>query len=281
MKTQHKRLYEIPYPEEFNPENYAYKINKLIQSIPNEELKQYILRITTPLTNEAFKDKNTIIPRELAQQITKSKLDKYHTAKEFSEYVIYRVQKIGERLNRKDIVNLCETSQNMIEGKKVVINFSNKEFVKDLVEVLQPISKTPLYYKMIYLANKLPSSDRSMNSFIVKHRYSDSDTIGYKLFSPARVTIEHEKPRTAGGKDDLTNCVLACQSDNAERGSIPQYVYLRKWNKRNPQGYFDDIIKLANEEHIIKPSDIQGQADTLFKEGHVKVNTSKLNKEDK
>ena len=173
MKIQHKRLYEIPYKEEFNAEKFSYKINKMVQSIPNEELKTYLKKITTPLADEVFKDNRSIVPQELGLQITKSKLGKLKTSKDFSEYVIQRVQKIGSRLNRQDIVRLCQTSHKMINGQPVVITFSNKEFMEELVKrQLAGISKTPLYYKMVNIANKLPNSTSNNNSFVVKHRYS-------------------------------------------------------------------------------------------------------------
>ena len=279
IKVQHKRLYEIPYKEEFNAEKFSYKIGKMIQSIPNTELQTYLRKITTPMAAAEFKNRNNIIPTELASQMTKSKLGKLHTAKDFSEYVIKRVQKIGERLDRKDIVRLCKTSQKMINEQPVIITFSNKEFMEELIKKqLAHIAKTPLYYKMVNIANKLPNSTSNNNSFVVKHRYSDSDTIGYKLLESAITTVEHVKARSEGGTDDLTNIVLACKADNNERGSIPQYIYLNKWNKHNPQTYFNDIIKISNEEHLISPADIEGAAKSVSKEGHVKINTSKLKK---
>lgn len=279
MKIQHKRLYEIPYKEEFNAEKFSYKINKMVQSIPNEELKTYLKKITTPLADEVFKDNRSIVPQELGLQITKSKLGKLKTSKDFSEYVIQRVQKIGSRLNRQDIVRLCQTSHKMINGQPVVITFSNKEFMEELVKrQLAGISKTPLYYKMVNIANKLPNSTSNNNSFVVKHRYSDSDTIGYKLLEPSIATLEHVKPKSQGGADKIWNWVLACKADNNERGSIPQYLYMNKWNLKNPQVFFNDIIKISNEEHLINPSDIEGMAKSVSTEGHLKINTSKLKK---
>ena len=277
MKVQHKRLYEIPYQEKFNPETFAYKVHKMVQSVPNPELRGYLLRITAPMTTEKFKNPENLIPRELGLQMTSSRIDKLHTAKDFSEYVIYRVQKIGERLDRQDIVRLCRTSQRMIEGKKVIIPFSNKEFLKELAKVeLAELRPNPVYYDMLAISRKLPSSNSNMSSFVVKHRYSNSDTIGYQLLKPSITTIEHEKTRTSGGSDALSNCVLACNADNFNRGSMPQYVYLDRWNKKNPQVYFDDVIKISNEENLISPSDIEGQALTLKEQGHVEVDLSAL-----
>ncbi len=281
IQKHHDRLYGILHKEDFIPEKFAYQISKKLQSIPNAELQAYLARITAPMNDSAFSNPDNIIPYKLASQISKSRAGKLHTAKEFSEYVIYRVKKIGERLDRQDIVKLCDNSQKMINGEKVIIPFSNKELLEEMVKhQLAPIRRSPLYYKMVRLANSFPNSSSSMNSFVVKHRYSNSDTIGYKLLEPAITTIEHEKPRSLGGSLDLTNCVLACKADNNARSSGPMSAYLRHWSKKNPQYYFNDVIKISNEEHLIKPSDIEGQADNLYKQGNVKVNLSKLRRDE-
>ncbi len=278
MKIQHKRLYEIPYEEEFNPQKFSYKVNKKIQSIPHEELRAYLTKITTPLAEPAFENRNNIIPIETASKITKRKLGQLKTAQDYSE-IIKRVKTIGVRLDRQDIVRLCETSQKMINHQPVLINFSNKEFMEELVKVqLADIKGTPLYYRMVSIANKLPNSKSNKNSFVVKHRYSDSDTIGYKLLEPSITTIEHVEPRYYGGSEDLTNCVLACKADNNERGSTPMHLYMQKWNKRNPQTVFNDIIAISNKEQLIKPSDIEGMAESVRTEGHVAIETIKLKK---
>ena len=51
-----------------------------------------------------------------------------------------------------------------------------------------------------------------------------------------------------------------------------------KWNLKNPQVFFNDIIKISNEEHLINPNDIEGMAKSVSTEGHLKINTSKLKK---
>ena len=281
IQKHHDRLYGIPHKEEFIPKKFAYQINKKLQSIPNAELQAYLSRITTPMNDSSFSRPDIIIPDKLAAQISKSRVGKLRTAKEFSEYVIYRVRKIGERLDRQDIVKLCDNSQKMINEEKVVIPFSNKELLEEMVKhQLAPIRKSPLYYEMVRLANSFPNSSSSMNSFVVKHRYSDSDTIGYKLLEPAITTIEHEKPRSLGGSLDLTNCVLACKADNNARSSNSMANYLKFCNKKNPQRYFNDVIKISNEQHLINPSDIEGQAKNLYEQGHITVNLSKLRREE-
>ena len=280
MKVQHKRLYEIPYLEQFNPETFAYKVKKMSASIPDENLKTYLQQITLPLSEPLFNNPIAQVPFDIAIRIADGE-KRLHlkTAEDYVRYIIKRVQIIGERLNRQDMVRLSKTSEKMLDGKPVVIPFSNKEFMQQLVlGELKDIRKTDLYYSMISIAQQLPSSRSSMNSFVVKHKYSNSDTIGYKLFEPSTTTLEHIRPLSEGGGNDLVNCALACKADNNERQSTPLYLYLQKWDTHNPQIYFNDIINIANSEHLIKPSDIDGMAQTVLKQGKIIIDTSKLKK---
>lgn len=279
MKIQHKRLYEIPYVEDFNNEKFAYKIGKMASTIPDENIRNYLRKISKPLEDRIFNNNTSEIPQEIVNIIAGDKNKHLHTAEDYLRYVIKQAKRIGERIDRQDIIRLCNTSERMLDGKSVVIAFSNKEFIRTLIlQELKDIKGTPLYYRMIDIANKLPNSQSSMNSFVVKHRYSDSDTIGYKLIEPSITTLEHIKEQAHGGIHDLTNCALACKADNNERGSIPQYVYLKKWNPHNPQRYFYDLIDIANEEHLIAPSDIEGMAQSFLEQGRVKIDLSKLKK---
>lgn len=277
MKIQHKRLYEIPYVEPFNNNTFAYKIGKMANSISNENFKIYLQNLSKAFENPIFKNREAIVPKELGDIITGKPQEHLQTSEDYLRYGLKQVRKIGERIGRQELIRLCENSQKMLDGKPVVINFNNKGFLRPLIlEELKDIKGTPLYYKMIEIAKQLPNSQSHMKSFVAKHRYSDADTIGYKLIEPSLTTLEHIKERASGGVDDLQNCALACKADNNERGSIPQFEYLKKWNSRNPQRYFYDLIDITNNEHLINPSDIEGMAQSFLNEGKVQIDISKL-----
>ena len=158
-----------------------------------------------------------------AKTISSKFTGKKVTVKEAKLYVINRLHRIAERFDRKDMVELCKTSEKMVNGEPVIINFSNKEFMHELFEhVLADHKKTDIYYKMIEIAQKLPNSLSSIDSFIVKWRYSNSDIIGSRLLEPSSATIEHVKPTSEGGLDILPNWTLACKEDNNKRMSTPQ-----------------------------------------------------------
>ena len=223
-----------------------------------------------------FKDLTSAIPKEILAGITDKPL-KDKTAEGVLRYIIGSIQKYGEQLGRKDIVDLCSNSVKMLNGEDVIVPFSNKEFTHDLARhQLKTLKGSPIYVKMIKIANKLPSSISNKNSFVVKNKYANSDTIGYKLLEPSITTIEHIKPRSKNGADELWNMALACMADNIERQNTLQSLYLRKWPKKNPQIYFDDIIHWTNKEEVFHPTTVEQMANSFWEQGKIKIDTSKL-----
>ena len=277
MKNQHKKLNGIPCQQDFSGKTYSYKLYKMLQTVSTRETKTRLIEIAEILSSPMFKDLSAEIPIDVLNKVTKGKTIKDGTANSLIKYILDEVQNYGQSINRKDIVNLCITSRKMLNEQPVVVPFSNKEFMHDLVKTqLLPIKNTPLYTKIISIAQKLPNSETNVNSFIVKHKYADSKTIGYKLLEPGITTIEHIKPRSENGVDALKNMALACKADNNERQSISQVVYLKKWPNKNPQIYFNDIIKISNKESLILPSDIVEMSRSFFEEGNVKIDLSRL-----
>ena len=281
MDIQYKRLDGIAYPEKFHGKTFKYKVNKLAQSFGDkEDLKNYIMRIVSNFDDPIFKDNDTILPEEILKTISSRFKGKKITSGNAKLYVINRLRRIGERFDRKDIVELCRISEKCVKGEPVIINFSNKEFMHDLAEhVLADERKTDIYYKMIEIAQKLPTSKRDINSFVVKWRYSNSDIIGTKILDPSSVTIEHVKPTSDGGLDELPNWTLACKEDNNKRMSTPQYIFLRRFSPKNPQAFFDDIIGIANNEGIFTTGEVEAMAQSVKTEGHVVINLSRLKKQ--
>lgn len=278
MATQYKRLDGIEYSEKFHGKTFKYKVNKLAQTFgEKEDLKNYIMRIVSKFDDPIFKDNDTVLPEKILKTISSRFSGRTITSKEAKLYVINRLRRIGERFDRKDIVELCKISEKCVKGEPVKVNFSNKEFMHDLVEhVLADDRKSDIYYRMIKIAQKLPSSSHDINSFIVKWRYSNSDIIGTRILDPSSATVEHIKPTSEGGPDILQNWSLACKEDNNKRMSIPQYRFFRRFSPRNPQAYFNDIIGLANNEGTFTAEEVQGMAKSVRDEGHIEINLSGL-----
>ena len=143
----------------------------------------------------------------------------------------------------------------MLMEKPIVMQFSNKAFMIDLLKQLKGLEKTDIYYKLTDIAKKLPDSASNKNSFITKHKLSNSDTIGYSLLRPSVATIEHIKPTHDKGNNNMGNWALACEADNNKRMHTKQSEFLRKFPPKNPHIYFAEIIE-ASMDGEIDPSDV-------------------------
>lgn len=242
--------------------------------------KTFINEINEALKNPDFNCNSIGMTREKAKKI--AKLDASNTLecqnfvkKDIQLYVINQIRLIGEKLDREDLKYLSKISKNMVIGNPVVIPFSNKAFQLDLVKQLSGLEKTDIYYKLTNIAKKLPDSTTNKNSFITKHHYSNSDTIGYYLLRPSIATIEHIKPTVHKGQNNMGNWALACEKDNNKRSDMSMELFLKRFEPQNPQLYFDDIIQAANAGEI-NPQDVLNSAEAFKTEGNVIIDTSRL-----
>lgn len=254
----------------------------IILSSPNNKgLRQAFIRnMAQALQNPDFNPGNIGITREIAESI--SKLDPNDrlaaqnlVKKDIQLYIINQIRLIGEKLDRDDIKYICKISKNMLMEKPIVMQFSNKAFMIDLLKQLKGLEKTDIYYKLTDIAKKLPDSASNKNSFIAKHKLSNSDTIGYYLLRPSVATIEHIKPTHDKGNNNMGNWALACEADNNKRMHTKQSEFLRKFPPKNPHIYFAEIIE-ASIDGEIDPSDVFKQAQAFKKEGDVIIDTSRL-----
>lgn len=360
MDKQTYKLLEIPYIDEFNSDDFQYKLKRLAQTLNNTSDKSYITQLADTINHPAFRDESIEIPDSLINKVypikanntrirqltintasrknmsqlkndnnlvlnilcstntngntglkkifiknlsdalqdetfdskeiglpenTAKKLididTKDHLAiqnlfkKEIQLHIINKIKKTGEKQNRRDIVNLCNTYEDMLLGKPVVIAFSNKAFLIELVQQLHGLEKTEIHSRLLNIAKKLPNSESNKNSFVAHHKLSNSNTIGYYLLRPSVATIEHIKPTHDKGKNDMSNWALACEADNNKRMHTRQEEFLTKFDPKNPQKYFDDIIKAANEG-LIDPKDVIDEAKAFKIEGNVIINTKRL-----
>ena len=253
-----------------------------ILSSPNKKSfrQVFINKMNVAIASPDFSPESIGITREEAEKIAhldpNDRLAAQNLVKQDIQlYIINQVRLIGEKLGRDDIIYLSKISKNMIQEKPVVIPFSNKAFQLDLVKQLKGLEKTPIYYKLTDIAKKLPDSASNKNSFITKHKYSNSETIGYYLLRPSVATIEHIKPTYDNGENNMSNWALACEHDNNKRMHTKLEDFLKKFNPENIRIYFDEIQD-ATIEGLINPIDVLSQAKAFENEGNITVDVSRI-----
>lgn len=253
-----------------------------ILSSPNKKSfrQVFINKMNVAIASPDFSPESIGITREEAEKIAhldaNDRLAAQNLVKQDIQlYIINQVRLIGEKLGRDDIIYLSKISKNMIQEKPVVIPFSNKAFQLDLVKQLKGLEKTPIYYKLTDIAKKLPDSASNKNSFITKHKYSNSETIGYYLLRPSVATIEHIKPTHDNGENNMGNWALACEHDNNKRMHTKLEDFLKKFDPENIRIYFDEIQD-ATIEGLINPIDVLSQAKAFENEGNITVDVSRI-----
>lgn len=249
------RMLKKPHIEEFSGKEFAYKMKNLSKTVPDEKFSQRIRQLSELLTIPSIKDDNTPLDKKVIKRVlttvysktNKTNLninaDQYKTRQNLRHLIIQTLKKETEPLNRKDITAQCIDGEKRLQGLPVVCKFSNKAFLYDMDEILQGLNNKKLRAKLFEIANKLPTSDGSVNAFITKHDSSSSEKIAYDMLSPSVVTIEHMWPKFHNGpKDAIKNMAIACKRCNNSRQDKDMKMFLRLFNPKNQEHYWNRIM---------------------------------------
>lgn len=183
-----------------------------------------------------------------------------------------------------ELNNLLEISKLRLSQKKVVIPFSRKSFLYDLGKMLETLPDHHLKKELIGIANKLPTSEQCLSAYVLKLCSEPSDKIALKLMWPSVASVEHIKPRSEGGENELANYGVARAKINSSRKSIPldEWVVLHPEVKQNCQKYLDKLIDLYQagifQKHNISPDYMMDFADTVKEQskGKIQLDISRL-----
>lgn len=257
------RLLKVPHVEEFSAKDFSYKLGKITKLLNNDDKEvKKIKKLANTLTIPELKDNDADVSAksiekirqaiaynlnnpafQINKQIKKSRVKLKHL-------IIQNVQNTALKLNRKDIVKLCEDAEKRLDGVPVAGKFSNKAFSHDLYDVLKDINDTKLRAEICKLAEELPTSETSIHAFILKHDEASSDTIAVNLLEPSIITVEHMKPSSEGGVDALKNWAYACKRCNNKRQSGNMKTFFTLFPANNANRYWKDIIKLSNKGYF-------------------------------
>ena len=281
LKISKYRLLEREYiPGEFSGKEFSYKIKRIEETIKDKTLAQKILNLTEPLTHPVFKKANTPLDEKFIDKIlnltqTRDVNKSNLTKSDLQIILIEQIKKYAEILNRKDIINLCDTAIKTIEQKPVKIKFSNKAFLYDLNEALYGLQDFELRSKINAIVKRLPTSRTSVNAFITKHEMAASDAIGYDMLRPSIVTIEHMKPKSKDGASELYNYALACERDNNSRSNVDMKDFIESFPIQNQRNYFREIFEVVKKGKLSR-SDAIGMLNTFCEQSGRQIDINSL-----
>lgn len=287
IKKNRCRLLNIPYIDEFSPKEFAYKIKNILKTMPNDKNVFKLKRLYQALTLPQLKHPNMEIDGKTIEKIERHigfnidnknfKLSR-NIKKSRHKLLTAIVQNIKEtaiQTRNKDLIKLCEENEKRLNGLPTTSKFSNRAFIYDLNEALENCDNNVVKAKLFQLATLLPTSDNSIHAFIAKHSQSSSSTIAYYLLSPSSTTIEHMKPLSASGLDEVKNWAGAHKKCNNIRQSKDMEDYYKIFNKENAQTYWDDIIRLANEGYF-SFKEVKEMLKIFKSQSHIKINSRAL-----
>ncbi len=303
IEISKKRIFHQPYIEEYSALELRYQIRRLTEAIPNDEQAKKIEKLTDLLMIQCIRKEKKDVTYDAVkkvletlypdQEITVTKaMKKEYTREKLRFTIIDAIKREAEAAKSGDIVQLCESAKRQLNKEPIVRKFTNKGLKHDLAQVLEPAkdkggqaqalenNKENAKHKRIrtrifYLADSLPTSDSSIQAFIVKHDRSTSEKIAYDIFAPSSNTAEHLLPQSQNGTDDITNIAAACKRCNNDRQDGPMEKLFRRHGRENAQLYADEVIADTNNGYYTYQDGL-GILETLEQQSGIKINRDGL-----
>lgn len=265
-----KKLNERPVLIPFSSYEFKYKLCKIKDDIyTGQNIK------AKKVMNKLVKESN-----RLANTTNKSSINKQKQIIRFLEQILRK----SVLKNNMQLKELIEISKSKLNNKEIIVPFTRKSFIYDVVRTIEDYPDSNVQDKIISIAQKLPTSQESLSAYILKISTEPSDKIGFRLIWPSLASIEHLLPRSCGGKDIMANFGVATTRENSERKSIDftEQLERRPNAPKNCQKYVNRLIELYHNGTFellgINPKYVTDFANTIYTLSNktLKLDTSKL-----
>ena len=263
LEKTDRMLNDKPVVIPFSSYEFKYNLSKIKQDIDNgSDLKAK--KVINKLIKESLHFANSTNPQNLSYQ--KSVF-----------MFLNHIRKRSVLKNNGQLSILFRETKSRLDKKEILVPFRRKSFIYDLAKIIEDYPDESVKEKLICVAQKLPTSRQNLSAYILKCSTDSNDKIGYRLVWPSMATIEHIKPRSVGGGDDLGNLGIASAIENSDRKSI-DFVIQLELRPKTPiytQKVIDKLIQLYKEgifEKIkLSPKYIEEYANTVFEESKHKL----------
>lgn len=152
------------------------------------------------------------------------KLQPRHLARleKHQKSVLKQIEKIAKKFPENDkylILEKVYKGLNEIKKHDDIKHFKLNEYLSDFYLIKENLSDKENFKKIEEIIHSMPNAHTSIDAFIVKYSRKTSKEIVERLLKPSQSSLEHLKPRSCGGSNEMYNIVLACGKDNSSRGS--------------------------------------------------------------
>ena len=140
--------------------------------------------------------------------------------------------------------------RDLILNSSKSVFFKRKAFLEALgnIKARNPYEERVLS-EIMNLALFLPTSGSSESAFVIKYSGREEHEILMRLVVGSVSTIEHVKPHSLGGSNEISNFLMVSNNGNRYRENVPLTVYI----DRHPQipeycqTYINEIIKCIHQ----------------------------------
>ena len=199
-----------------------------------------------------FKDFSSLNPDDNLQNclqmirencLTKLKLEEF----EVLDDVDYLSRKLSSTTALKLRAKTTRCRQIVLSDSRKDV-FKRRIFLDSLEEIVPNKNEKEIFNDIKNKALFLPTSESSINAFVVKYSKRKQTEIVRRLFIASTGSIEHITPASLGGLNTIGNFLLTSASGNRYRENMPLVEYIKRFPNipKYMQMYVDDII---NEIH--------------------------------
>ncbi len=176
--------------------------------------------------------------------LTKLKLEEFEVLDE----VDYLARKLSAQTALKLRAKTTKCRQIIISDSKRD-TFKRRTFLDSLEEIIPNQNEKEIFNDIKNKALFLPTSESSINAFVVKYSKREQTEIVRRIFIASTGSIEHITPASLGGINTIGNFLLTTAAGNRYRENMRLVEYIKRHPKIPSfmQAYTDDIIKEIHE----------------------------------
>lgn len=235
------RIVGKPVKLEFSVKEFKYKLEQI-----KKEYMTFKDRPSTNVINQLLRESKNFSSKN-------SKKTLKHQRKVLSK--LHSILNHSHLHKDEALKNLIEDANLRLNDKKTLVPFTKKGFIHDLAKIIENVKDKDIKRAIMAIATKLPTSQDSSTSYIIKFASKTPDKFIYNLIWPIIATIEHIDPKSCGGAiDDISNFGGAAAKPNSDRHNMPfiEQIKRKPLTAQNSQKYLDWLISLAHNDILEK-----------------------------
>lgn len=166
--------------------------------------------------------------------------------------IIDTIDALSQQLSPETELKIREKTtkcrQSLVDGSAEA-PFKRKSIIASIAEIQPKTGEEEVLDNLKNYSFKLPSSSTSENAFIVKYADRSHEEIAKRLIRLSVGTVEHIKPDSLGGENDISNFMLVSAQANSLRGNMPLSDFIKRFPQvlKNVQIYIEDIINTIHK----------------------------------